>query len=175
MNVRWILLCLGALASCAGTPAAPAVSVSGVATLGVETSVPSQKKVREMGLPEMKVRQQGREVDKVEAGGAAEHLGLAKGDVILELDGVALYSQDDVDDILSVHRPGDEIAIVFQPNGDRGVIETTVVLGADDTLTSAEMPGLTWHCASLAQLGEAQERARAEGKGILVGLSGAET
>ena len=174
MKMRWFLLSFTALASCAGVPAAPAIS-----TLGVETSVPSEKKVREMGLPDREeeghFRQQGREIDAVAAGGAAERLGLAEGAVILELDGVELFSQDDVDDILSVHRPGDEIAIVFQMNGDRDVIETTVVLGSDDAPASAEEPNLTWHCASMAQLGEAQERARAEGKGILVGLSGAET
>ncbi len=173
MNMRWSLLSFLALAACAGAPPAPAVSVSGAASLGAKTSVPSSEKVREMGLL-FQIRQQGREVDAVEAGGAAARLGLVQGDVILELDGVALFSQDDLDDILGVHRPGDKIPIAFQAAGERDVIETEVVLGADDEAPAAE-PAVTWQFASLAQLGRAQERAKAEGKGILVGLSGAET
>ena len=54
--MRGSLLSFFALAACAGAPSAPAVSVSGVASLDAETSVPSPKKAREMGWPEVRGR-----------------------------------------------------------------------------------------------------------------------
>ena len=141
------------------------------ATLGVTTTVPSGELAREMGLG-FQVRQQGRVVASVADDSAASRAGIRVGDVLVQLGAVTLYSQDDIDDFLSVQEPGAEVRATVVQNGTREREELGITLG-----TGAARPAGTirWQYASLAQLPAALEQARAEKKKVLVGLSGAET
>ncbi len=171
MTPRHVLPLALVLAACVGTSETVTVDTSALVTFGAQTAVPSDEVAERLDLP-FNVRQQGRELTSVTGESTLARLGLKAGDVLLELDGVPLYSQDDVADVLRVHRPGDEVAIAFHPAGDPDVVETTIVLG-DDAGPHAE--GIEWQFASLANLERALERAADENKGVLVGLSGAET
>jgi copper chaperone CopZ len=164
------LLLVACQASTAGSQEDAGSRVSG-ATLGVTTAIPSQELADEMGL-EMRIRQQGRLVESVVAQSAAFEAGIRSGDVLLQLGYVTLYSQDDIDDFVSVHAPGQEVRalLVRAKSGQRE--ELLLELGS-----GAARPAdvIDWQYASLAQLPAALERARAEKKEVLVGLSGAET
>jgi S1-C subfamily serine protease len=124
-----------------------------------------------MGL-EYKVRQQGRVIEGVAEESAASKSGLRTGDVLLQLGEVVLYSQDDIDDFVSVHEPGASVRATLVRSGTSERKEIQITLGTG-TVRSADT--LRWQYASLAQLPAALEQARAEKKKVLVGLSGAET
>lgn len=166
-----IALVLGACQSPAATLPESSSSLEKSAALGVSTSVPSEALAREMGL-EFQVRLQGRLVDSVSEESAAEAAGIRSGDVLLQLDDVALYSQDDIDDFVSVHRPGDRVRATVVRGETHRREELPVELG---TGPARAKDGIDWQYASLAQLPAALEEARAEKKQVLVGLSGAET
>ncbi len=166
-----IALVLGACRSPATSAPEGSRASAEVAALGLTTSVPSEALARELGL-EVQVRLQGRRVETVSADGAADAAGIRSGDVLLRLDDVTLYSQDDIDDLVSVHQPGDGIRATVVRGDTHEREELLVELGARQ-VRAAE--GIDWQYASLAQLPAALERARAEQKKVLVGLSGAET
>jgi len=161
-----------ALAACqVPAPAPLEAATERSATLGITTGVPPAELARRLGL-EFDVRQQGRLVQSLVADGPAARAGIEVEDVLLELDGVTLYSQDDVADILSVHAPDEVLSasVVRNATSEREEIELTLGTGA-----ARSAHELRWQYASLAQLPAALERARAEKKKVLVGLSGAET
>lgn len=164
-----IALVLGACQSPTATPTESSLETG--ATLGVSTSVPSEALAHEMGL-DFQVRLQGRLVDSVSGSSAAETAGIRRGDVLLRLDDVILYSQDDIDDFVSVHRPGDRVRATVIRGDTHRREELPVELGAG---RARARDGIDWQYASLAQLPAALEHARAEKKKVLVGLSGAET
>ena len=141
------------------------------ATLGVTTDAPSEELASDMAL-EHRVRFRGRVVDSVAPGSAAAQAGLAAGDVLLALDAVELFSQDDIDDVLRVHRPGETLALTFQRAGSREQRTARATLGAE---RGPRNTGIAWRHASLANLPRALDEARAEKRLVLVGLSGAET
>jgi len=141
------------------------------ATLGVTTSVPSPELALEMGL-EFLVRQQGRRIDSVDEGSPASLMGIRVGDVLLKLGGTTLYSQDDINDFLSVHPSGTRATLTLVRAGMRQRDELSVALETGALVPSSTIP---WRFASLSQLPAALDRARAEKKRLLVGLSGAET
>lgn len=166
-----IALVLGACQSPTAAPPESASSLDNSAALGVSTSVPTEALAREMGL-EFQVRLQGRLVDSVSEESAAEAAGIRSGDVLLQLDEMALYSQDDIDDFVSVHQPGDRVRATVVRGATHQREELPVELGAGPARSK---DGIDWQYASLAQLPAALELARAEKKKVLVGLSGAET
>jgi S1-C subfamily serine protease len=141
------------------------------ATLGVTTSIPSKALAQEMEL-EFQVRQQGRLVESVAKGSAASLADIRTGDVLLQLGDVTLYSQDDIDDFLSIHEPGASVRAMLVKEGTSERQELSITLGAGAARGTG---GIEWQYASLAQLPAALEQARAEKKKVLVGLSGAET
>lgn len=115
---------------------------------------------------------QGRRIDSSE--GPAAKAGLRQGDVLVKLGENVLYSQDDIFDYLSVSSPGDQVAVLFKRESGTEPRRAVVTLGVE--LVGAEdQPALHWQFASLAQLPQALELARAQEKKVMVGLSGAET
>jgi predicted metalloprotease with PDZ domain len=137
--------------------------------LGIETSAPSEELAQELDLP-FHVRQQCRVVTS--ATGPASAAGVREGDVLFAIGDVDLYSQDDLDDVLRVSRPGDEVILALRRRGEPDVRKVAVVLGAGEAKPST---GIAWRYASFASLPRALEEARSTGKNVLVGLSGAET
>lgn len=142
------------------------------ATLGASTSVPSSEVTQQMDLTH-KVRVHGRVIDEVEPGSAAAEAGLQPGDVLLRLGENDLYSADDIADFLSVSSQSDQVLVSFKSAGEVEPREATVTLGGERI--AAEGPRLRWQFASLGQLPEALDIARAKKKKIMVGLSGSET
>ena len=141
------------------------------ATLGVTTAVPSEAIANDMGLA-FEVRRQGRVIEAIAEASAASKAGFRTGDVLLQLDDVTLYSQDDIDDFVSVLEPGATVTATLVRNGTSDREELTVTLGTGDARRAG---GIRWEYASLAQLPAALDQATAENKKVLVGLSGAET
>jgi len=139
------------------------------ATLGVMTSVPTPELAAALRLPN-RVRVLGRVVESAE--GAAAAAGLRPGDVLLALNEIELYSQDDLDDVLRASRPGETIALRALRPGEPGERQLTARLGGVPTTA---VSGIRWQYASLASLPRAQAEAREKRRHVLVGLSGAET
>jgi predicted metalloprotease with PDZ domain len=173
MKLVYLLLASIPLAACRSTAGAPsgAGSAPGTAFLGVETDVPPEDLAREMKL-ELEVRQQGRLVTAVTEGSAAHQARIRNGDVLLQLDDVILYSQDDIDDFVSVHGPGDQVTATVVRRDSHEQEKLQVELGSG---AARGNEGVRWQYASLTQLPTALDRARAEKRKVLVGLSGAET
>ena len=161
------------LVACQSSEPAPQALDGGprTAALGVTTSVPPEELAREMEL-EHKVRQQGRLVESVDAGSAAAKAGIRSGDVLLELGDLTLYSQDDIDDFLSVSEPGTPVRATLIRDGTSEREELSVTLG---TGAARATDTIEWQYASLVPLPDALDQARAENKKVLVGLSGGET
>ena len=163
------LLPLLLLASCAGLPNGDEANLTG--SLGVLTAAPTESDALEYALPQG-VRTQGRVILSVLDGSAADRLGLEPGGIILSLDSVDLFSEDDLNDVLTVNVPGSTVSIAFHPPSDRDVIETEVML---DIGAPRAPDAITWQFASLGQMERAVELATTKKRRILVGLSGAET
>jgi len=157
-----------ACACAAGKGAPSSAASSPAAVLGIETDAPTEEQAEQLGLP-FKVRQQCRVVTSVT--GPAASAGVRAGDVLFAIGDVDLYSQDDLDDVLRVSRPGEEVILALK-RGESAVRKVEVVLGAG---TKRAPAGIAWRYASLANLPRALEEARGSGKNVLVGLSGAET
>ena len=168
------LMLLSAASSCAAPGAGrDATLTTRRATLGVRTSVPEPEVAEQMEL-EFNVRWEGRYVDHVDAGGAAALAGVQQGDVLLSIDDMTLFSEDDLVDFLSVTEPGEEVLLELKRGGETNVSRVRATLGSQQS-PIADQPVLDWQYASLVQLPRALEVARAEKKKVLVGLSGAET
>lgn len=161
-----VLLWLG---SCAAGRTASGTENETQATIGIETRAPTEREAEELGLS-FKVRQQGRVVTRVSEPAAGA--GIRPGDVLCQADGIDLYSQDDLDDAVRARRPGDGVALVLERTGEDIVHVITVKLGSE---RGPAAHGIAWRHASLAHLPSALAEARATGKNVLVGLSGAET
>jgi membrane-associated protease RseP (regulator of RpoE activity) len=176
------LVFLGLVAGCRGgvvqesgaATRAPATHGSG-ASLGVKTHAPSAALAKEMALP-FSVRVQGQEIRGVLPGSAAERAGLRVGDMILQIGENTLFSADDLEDVLRVSRPGDEVDLRFKRAGTTAEERAALVLGKPPLDgEAAPAKGFEWDFAGLAQLPRALESAAAGNKRVLVGLSGAET
>ena len=115
----------------------------------------------------------GRVISAIVPDGAAENVGLEAGDIILSIDGSELVSQEDIDDVLRLHRPGDDVELVVKL-AETGDVETiTTTLGGKKTDVSEQ--GLAWDYAGLGQLPRALEEGRAKKKKVLIGLAGSGT
>ncbi len=153
----------------------PPPAAGAVNAIGIATAPPSPEIARQMDLA-TRLRTEGRVVTSVEPGSPADLAGLEAGDVILQLDSNRLYSRDDANDFLKLAVPGEPIDALVKRAGRTE--EEPLRL----TMRSAlrESPGtgdaaVDWHFAGLAQLEDALERARAEHKVVMVGLSGSDT
>ncbi len=103
--------------------------------------------------------------------GPAARAGIQVGDRLLQIDGNALFSRDDLKDFLTVSRPGSEVNLRFLR--DKGEQVTRVELG--QATASPSDRAFPWRYAGLAQLAEALKQAEREGRQVLVGLSGSDT
>lgn len=139
------------------------------ATLGAETRAPTPEEVKSYALI-VETRPVGQIVLRVEEGSPAAKAGMRAGDAILKFGGVKIYSRDHLEDVMRVSKAGAELALVLKrPNEAEREVKAT--LGKSETPAK----GIAWQFASLEQLPAALERAKKEGKTLLVGLSGAET
>jgi S1-C subfamily serine protease len=92
-------------------------SVTGTAFLGVSTESVSdldQATLDQFGI----TATSGAVVANTTPGTAAADLGLAQGDVITSVDGKAITSSDDLGAAIRAHKPGDEVKIEYQHNGE---------------------------------------------------------
>jgi predicted metalloprotease with PDZ domain len=144
-----------------------------IASLGASTRGPNAQEIRDLGL-DFEVRARGQIIVHVEEESAASQASLLVGDVLVILDGVELYSQDDIADILRAHSPGDALSLRVLRSATGMEEEVEVTLGVSEAI-AAPTPIQTWEFTSLAQLPAALAAARAQNKKILIGLSGAET
>ena len=169
-----LFLTLGLFASACQTPqdaTATGISTAG-ASFGARTRAPSDAEAKAMGLP-FDVRMQGQAIDSIVPGGPASRAGLHTGDVVLRLDDNVLYSRDDVHDFLRAADAGTSVDIHLRRSGTAVDMVLPIVLGSPTGELAGS--GIEWEYASLAQLPSAMDRAHAEQRRLLVGLSGAET
>lgn len=103
----------------------PTSEVPRAGSLGVTTSAPTEEIALQLALP-MGVRPQGRVIERVTPKSAAQRMGIEVGSVILFLDDVALFSADDLNDVLAIRGPDATVAITFQRPGERDRVETRV-------------------------------------------------
>lgn len=142
------------------------------ASLGVETREPTAREGKDFALKAIAGRWRGRMVTSVEERGPAAAAGLREGDILVRVGEHDLYSQDDLDDLLRVMSEGDEVELLVRRAGSHEEVTLEARLGPRP---EGDAKGLAWEFAGLAQIDEALARAKAEGKRVLVGLSGAET
>lgn len=181
-SLALLLVLSWAAAGCAGIPGPRGEAERGAsgdepraAYLGAETRAPSKKTAKSLKLP-FSVRTQGQEVLSVEPASPAEKAGLRPGDVLLRAGGMDLYSRDDLQDFLMVRRPGEEVELGIREAGAAADRTVRVKLeGKASAREAASGSRFRWEFAGRAQLPDALAKARAEGKLVLVGLSGAET
>jgi S1-C subfamily serine protease len=96
----------------------PRIAFMGVST---ETLTPSLVRQRDLDVD------QGAYVAVVTPDGGADRAGLRKGDVMVDVDGEPVNSNDDIVRIVRGHKPGDAIRVVVQRDGRRKTL--TVTLG----------------------------------------------
>ena len=145
-----------------------------VASLGVSTRAPTKAESAKYSL-DHEVRYNGQIVTSVQKGSTAAKAGLKKGDVLLQIDKLLLFSHDDILDVLMVRKPGQEVTLrVKRAKAKKKVVKVRFKLGAKK-LRIPKDPRLEWHYSGLPYLKEALARAKKEQKRVLVGLSGAET
>ncbi len=149
-----------------------AVPVLGQEGLGAETRYPTPEEAGLYCLTQIAGRWNGQLVTGVTEGGAAAGAGLQPGDMLLSLDADPVHSRDDVEDFFAVARKGDAVRVRVKRIETFTVEQLSLIVAQ----ASARAPGgMKWHHAGPGQLDVARERARKEGKAILIGLSGAET
>jgi S1-C subfamily serine protease len=170
LSVMGFLLCAAAFSQ---EPAHKKDRTVKVASLGAATRAPTKEEVDKLGL-KVDVCARGQVVTEVAEGGAAAKSGLVAGDVIVKLDRVELFSEDDVADILRVNSPGKtvEAAVLRAASKKEEVLQ--MALGSQE-VAAPEAARMEWQFASLANLDAALAKAKKEGRLVLVGLSGAET
>ena len=142
---------------------------------GIKTRCPTTEEARTLALPKG-VRIRGQIITHVAKASPAARAGLEIGDVVLKLDHNELYSFDDIRDFTATSRPGRHVKVRVLRG--KPLKEEDVALTIGERILSdeeAKTPSFTWDYASLAQLETALERAKKEGKLVLVGTSGAET
>ena len=144
-----------------------------VATLGIETRAPNKEECLKYFL-KLEVRYQGQVVTRLAKGGAAAKAGIRKGDIILKIEKVEIFSQDDIRDIVMVRKPGQKIVADLTRGKTKKKTSLEVKLGGKKIRAHKE-PRLEWDYAGLGYLKDALAKAKTEQKHVLVGLSGAET
>ena len=97
--------------------------VSGRPTLGVTCETLSTFYRYYYGLPE------GMYVTEVTPGGPAAKLGIAPGDIIIQLDGVHTTSMESLNTALYAHEAGDKVEIIIYRGGKK--YSSTITLGED--------------------------------------------
>jgi S1-C subfamily serine protease len=95
----------------------PRVAFMGVST---ETVTPSLVRLRKLDV------RQGAYVAVVTPDGGAAKAGVKKGDVMIEVGGQRVTSNDDVVRIVREHRPGDSLKVVVRRNGIRKTLEVAL-------------------------------------------------
>ena len=85
------------------------------AVLGVQTNELDAKTAKEFGINELK----GVLVVGVYKGSAAENAGIAKGDVILDVNGVQVNSPNQLQEQISKYRPDQQVDIIINRNNNR--------------------------------------------------------
>lgn len=102
------------------------------AFIGAEVLDVNEEIMAKMNLDDIK----GVIINYLEAGGAAEKVGLQKGDVILEIDGKEIDSKSNFNEQLSYHKPSDKITIKYKRNNkiSEQEIELTNIYGTTSTV-----------------------------------------
>jgi len=144
-----------------------------IATLGLETRAPSKEERVRYAL-KLNVRFQGQLIDRLTKNGVGAKANLQRGDIILAIDKVEIFSSDDIRDLLMVRKPGQEVTLLLT-RGKSKKKETLRLKLGEQKIPKRKEPRLTWHYAGLPYLKDALAQAKREGKRVLVGLSGAET
>ncbi len=90
--------------------------------LGVSITEVDQKTAREHDLDKI----QGALVVEVMENSAAEDAGIKKGDVILKIDSHIIHSVPELQEVVSLHRPGDKIHVTYSRNGKNKTVEVTL-------------------------------------------------
>jgi S1-C subfamily serine protease len=144
-----------------------------VATVGMETRAPNKEERRKYSL-KFEVRSQGQVVTGLARGGAAAKAGIRKGDIILKIEKVEIFSQDDIRDIVMVRKPGQKIVMDVIRGKSKKNTSLEVKLG-EKKIRATKKSRLEWDYAGIGYLKDALARAKREQKRVLVGLSGAET
>ena len=144
-----------------------------IATLGVETRAPSKEECVRYAL-KLDVRHQGQMISRLAKDSVAAKAGIRRGDIILMIDKVEIFSRDDIHDVLMVRRPGQRVTLQLTRGKDKKKLTLRLKLG-EQKIPARKGPRLTWHHAGLPYLKNALAQAKRERKRVLVGLSGAET
>jgi putative serine protease PepD len=95
----------------------PKIAYMGVST---QTVTPNLVRLRKLHVTS------GAYVAIVKAGAGADRAGVRKGDVMLEVDGKRVTSNDDVLRIVREHRPGDKLSVLVLRGGARKTFEVTL-------------------------------------------------
>lgn len=93
------------------------------ARLGVQYTAAAPSVIKALNLP-----RGAAQVVSVEEGSAAEQAGIEPGDIIVAVDGHELANHLELSKIISTHRPGDEVTITINRDGETRTV--TVRLGA---------------------------------------------
>lgn len=144
-----------------------------VATLGVDTRAPTKEECVRYAL-ELNRRYKGQVIDRLRKASAGAKAGLVRGDIIVAMDRVEIFSADDIRDLLMVRKPGQKVTLQVIRGKDNKKETVRLKLGEKKVL-KRRLPRLTWNYAGLPYLEDALARARRESKRVLVGLSGADT
>ncbi len=151
----------------------PTKKLEKIATLGVETRAPSKEECVRYAL-KLDVRYQGQMIHRLAKDSVAAKAGIRRGDIILMIDKVKIFSSDDIHDVLMVRRPGQTVTLQLTRGKDKKKQTLRLKLG-EQKIPARKGPRLTWHHAGLPYLKNALAQAKKERKRVLVGLSGAET
>jgi C-terminal processing protease CtpA/Prc len=144
-----------------------------IATLGVETRAPSKEECVRYAL-KLNVRYQGQMIRRLAKDSVAAKAGIRRGDIILMIDKVEIFSSDDIHDVLMVRKPHQTVTLQLIRGKDKKKQTLRLKLG-EQKIPARKGPRLKWHYAGLPYLKDALAQAKKESKRVLVGLSGAET
>ena len=98
----------------------------------IKRSLPAMKKGEDperafLGVSSDQAARGGAQVGGVVSGGPAAKAGLREDDVIVEIDGEPVQEPNDVSAAVNASRPGDELSVVVERDGERRTL--TVTLG----------------------------------------------
>ena len=94
---------------------------SEAAYMGVSVADLSLEAYWMYGIPE------GAFISQAYEGGAADQAGIRRGDIIIMMDGHEVYDKEDLIDMLSYYRPGEEVEVVLYRKGMDGLYEKMTV------------------------------------------------